>query len=774
MSDSFLLANGKPDVDCLVSTLTLCNPAVAGGVNWLDQVRDCNGPTDSADGRKHADPNDPDNSAMPWEGASNCKPFVADEIINECTARDLAAFWRSMLNQGMGTSEEATYAVALVEHLVFGPMMAQLDKEVELSAQHRHARGWVVLAARWVTKFSKRRNELTLEYIRAQAQQVAAPAMQMQQPGNDPLYAPLLQMLPDPTLDAQTKELLRMWYDLYVAANIPPKFLDRVPKLTDRQLQKVIDGLRGPDGKASVVIPYLCRNEAEIIALEPWTEVVIPNQNTDVQTILYHIEYVSKSELDARVADGYDADWVAEVKKKAGQQQPLQLPVRAKLLGPFGLLAQHGSSPTPTAGSSSAPAGNNAAALVQLVHAVYLTEDEDGVPAAYCTTFHRDYKGGPNAQGKTVPGYAKHELVETVHGNLPYTAVVREWRARSIASSRSVPEMVATQQKLIKDTLDQTLDYNTVLISPPMNVYESPAGVQYDFAPWSQNYVKQGKEPQPGLQLTGQGLMGGEKMVALIEQQVARRFGLVRENIPPTLMQLLQDKDARRFLVGWTSAFQQVLALWQTHGDDAEFARITGAPVGWLEERRKQPGLLTAMFDFDVRELDSEQFIEQVKAMNTVVIPNDVLGVIQRGPYAAWMAQGIVGPRVAKRFLQDVPSASGALRDRARQEVNLMYSGNPPRFIDKDDPTASGLLNYTIETVMQNPQYLMALTDEALVAVAGQQAQQLAQQMPNRQPNPLFSNWLVKWLENLKFIGVTQQRNKQIGRQGVSAEPAEG
>lgn len=773
MSESFLLDTGKPNVDCLLSTFNQCNPPVQGGVQWLDQVRDCNGPGDSADGRKHADPNNPDDDAFPWEGASNCKPFTADEVIGECTARDLAAFWRSMLQSGMGTSEEAGYAIALVEHLVFGPMMNQLDKEVELSAQHRHGRGWCVLAARWETKFGRKRHELTLDYIRGLAQQMAQAAQQQNTPAEqaDPVYAPLLLALPDPTQDERSKELLRLWYAAYVRGSIPKKFQDRVPQLTNKQLQKVIDGLRSEESKASVVIPYICKDEAEILALEPWVEVVLPNTHTDVQTVLYHIEYVSKAELDGRVmSEGYDEKWVEQVKKKAGQEQSVQLPVRAKLLGPFGLLGQT-SAPAPQAGLSSPPAGNTAAALVQLIHAVYLTTDEDGVPAAFCTTLHRDYKGGQDESGATVPGFAKHEPVETIHGVLPYVALVREWRARAISSSRSVQEMVSTQQKLIKDVEDQIIDRGSITIAPPVNVYESPAGVKYDFGAFAQNFVKQSKEPKFMELPSSAGLVDGVKVHDMVAHQVARRFGLLRKGIPPTLIDLLAQKDARRFLAAWTAAFQNVLALWQAHGDDAEFARITGAPTGWLEERRQQPNLLSAVFDFDVRELDPERFIEQIKAMNTVALPNDTLGVIERGNYATWMAQSIVGPRVAKRFVRPVAAASGALRDQAELQVLKMFAGTPPKFLDKDDPTAAGLLQFTNETVMNNPKYLMALDDEALVAVAGGQAQQLAQQMQQlgrRQPDPLFSGLLVKWLENLKFIGVTQQQNKQIGRQGVA------
>ena len=52
--------------------------------------------------------------------------------------------------------------------------------------------------------------------------------------------------------------------------------------------------------------------------------------------------------------------------------------------------------------------------------------------------------------------------------------------------------------------------------------------------------------------------------------------------------------------------------------------------------------------------------------------------------------------------------------------------------------------------------------------------QQLEQSGAQPQPDALFSMLLMKWVENLTFIGVTQQRNKQIGRQGVDGGTQEG
>lgn len=785
MNDSFLLDNGTPDLAALTQSFNRCAPPMTGGTEWLDQVRECNGPGDSYDGRKHSVPNDPNGKAFPWENASNCKPFTADDVINELSARDLAAFWRSMVQRGAGTTEEGGYAVALVEHLVFGTMMARLDKEVELSSQLRHARGWCMLAPRWKMEFGLKRYELKLSTIQAmqdQAQQALRKIQEMplDQLGKIPLpklaelnrQAELVTIVLDPTLEYEAKEFLRQWYDSYVAANLPEKFRSRAPKVSAKILNRVLAGLRGPEAMATVPIPYVCRNEPEISALEPWREVCIPNELTDPQEIVFQLEYVSAATLESRVLiEGYDAAWVDAAKELKSAFNWASLPIRSQPQGVRGLLA--GGQPAP----AQIPTSDSENGLICIVHAVYKALDEDDIPAAYCTTFHPDLKGADDK-----PLYAKHELVAEINGELPYVELVMEWRNRAVTSSRSIPEMVATQQKLIKDTLDQIVDRGSITILPPINVYESPTGANYaisgpaigdlEFGPGAQNRFRRKETAAEFMQMpSGTGMADGVEVFAVVQKQVNNRFGLMSEDVPPARMQTLQEKSVRRFLIAWTRAFQHVLALYQQHGDDTEFARVTGAPEGWLEERRNTPGTLTALFDFDVRELDSETFGEIVKAMDTSVIPMDTMNVIDRAQYIAWKSRGFCGPRVARSFLRSLADASTALREKAELQVLKMYAGTPPILLDKDDPSAASLLDLTKQTVLGNPKFILALTPEALQVVAGEQLPVILANMQQSgmqpQPDPLFSMLLQQWVENLTFIGVTQQRNKQIGRQGV-------
>jgi len=782
MNDSFLI-NGQPDLGCLIQAFNRCQPPMTGGLEWLDQVRNCNGPGDSFDGRKHADPTDPDSKAFPWENASNCKPFTADDVINELTARNVVAFWRAMIQRGAGSSDEAAYAVALVEYLVFGPMLHELDKETELSAQFMLGRGWCLLAPRWKQELGRKRYELKLATIQALSTTAAQQLAQLP-PDADPMtraalerQAQFVSVLLDPTREAEAKDLLREWYDRYTRSSLPSKWHSRLPAVTDKMLTRALKGLRSEEQSATVAIPYLCKNGLEISALEPWREVCLPNEFTDAQELVFQLEYLTPTTLEGRVlGEGYDRQWVDEAKKKTKDFDWTTLPQRSQPQGVSALLGQS----APAAGQTIT--GENK--LVCIVHAVYKALDEDGVPGIYCTTFHPELlRETGAAPGRYFVG--KHEQVDAIENQLHYVELVHEWRTRAITASRSVCEMVATDQKLIKDTFDQIVDRGSITILPPINVYEAPTGASYaisgpaigdlQFGPGAQNRFRRKEAAAEFMQPpTGQGMADGVEVYRVVQSKVNNRFGLMSDDVPAPRMQILQERAVRRFLIGWTRAFMYGLQLWQKHGDDAEFARITGAPPGWLEERRDQPGALSSIFDFDVRELDAEAFIAQIEAMEKTVIPNDTLNVVDRARYTAWKARGIVGPRVARDFLRSLPDASTALREKAELQVLKMYAGTPPLLLDKDDPSAAGLLEATRATVLGNPKFVKALTPEALQAVAGDRMplvlDQIKQAGMKPQPDALFSNLLGQWVENLTFIGVTQQRNKQIGRTGVEHE----
>ena len=757
MNASYLTPSGTPNVSELSSMFQRCGPVVAGGLAWLDNTRFCRWPNQSTDGKKHDLKGDPKGAAIPFDGASDVRPFVVDDIINERAAMKTTAFWHARMQPGASGDEGGTYAIALLEHLIWRVLYYDLTREVELSAQYEEHYGWMVLAPRWRREIGIKKKSISLAEIQAAAQAVQA---QVQQAGGDTSgidpatlqLAELPTMIADPTLQDQAAEFLTQWYDQYLTNNVPEDMRDRVPKVSKATAAKAVRALRDT-GTASVPIAYLAKNQLEISALKPWDEVFIPAELTTENEIVFQVERLHESELRSRIiTDGYDKDWVEKAVKLKGAVTAAPMEIRSTPLGLGGLTGGATSSPV----FSAQPTLNNT--MIEIVHCIYRATDDDGVPTIYCTTIHRQVSDS----------HAKHEEVEGCGSDLPYAAGVREWWCRSITSSRGVPERAHTTQNIIKGVLDSIIDRANITALPPVNVYESPTGTPYRFGPAVQNYVRQGREPQFMTPPSGAGMNDSVNVLQAITKMKDNSYGLMAEDVPPARLQMSQAMAVQRFLMTWNKAFQQGMALCRVHMDDEDFSEITGAPAGWLDAHRDDEDSLDAALMFDVRELDSELMMKRITTMNNIALPNDVLGTINRGQWAGDMVRAILGPLAAKRLITPQADASQALHDKANLEVLKMFAGNPPNFLDKEDPTAASLLQATMQIVTQNPTYLRSLTDEALAAVAGPQAGQLAQQLGQRNPDPRFSELLAKYIENLKFIGVTQPNNKQIGRIGVN------
>lgn len=762
MPTDFLTASGDPNLPELINAFQRCAPAAPGGLEWMDAIANCRWANQSNDGRKHDVRGDPRGGAQPWDGASDCRPMVVDDAVNDLVSLLTSAFWRSMAQPGGSATESGGYAVALAEHLVFTQMLNELTDEVELAAQYTCRYGWCLLAPRWIDEIGLKRQKVTLQELTEFVAQTGGPEL-----------APQVNILIlDPALEDAAVEFIRGWYDMYAAVALPERLRERAPKTSAKVARQAVRALR-ETGSAETLRPYLCRSEPEISALKPWEDVFVPPEMSARKLeLVFYVEYLSEAELRGRIlADEYSEPWVEAALKFKGAHLTNTLPVGTSGQALSGL-NRGASGPSPQAGTIT----DQKHGLVAIVHAVYRAADADNVPAVYCTTFHPGVAGDKNGQ----PLFGKHEVVQSSEGSLPYVDLRFEAVARPLASSRGVPEMTHTDQNLIKGLNDQMIDRASLTTIPPINIYTSPTGAQYRFAPAAQNHISPGREPKFMDVPSASGAVDNLKAEERVSRRVDNRFGLPAADVPPTRAATKQERIVRRFLLAWARAVQQALCLYQTNGSDAEFARITGAPPGWLDKHRDQPGFLSCALEFDPRDLDLESFVERVKAMNTLVLPNDVLGVINRAGYAGWMARGFLGPAVARQIVQPQNEASQALYERAHSEVLKMVAGNQPAYLDKMDPTAGALLQNTQQIVSQNPKYMQRLTDEALVTLGGPQgARQMVEMMDSlefkakfggRMPDENFSKLLVNWLENLKFQSITQPANKQTGRIGVNPQ----
>lgn len=730
MPDISAEVSAKPDVAALIADFKRCSPWAN---NWNrvttnEQTRLCLWPNQNADGKKHSTASNP---AFPWDNASDCRVPLADAVCQELTAICCNAFWRSMVRPKAGLKEGHDYAVKLVDYYVNGKLYHHFTRHVELSQQYRGTHGWVALHPTWV-------REVAMELRPVRMQDLVNLAQAAAQNAPDSPLAQLPMLVQDPTLEDVAVEVIRQLHRIYAAQQLSVVKDYEPPELSASRARQAVRELR-QDGECKIPVPYLCRNEPAIYARKPWDEIFIPNDLEDIQAIgerpVYLRQWMTEVALKTAVKqEGWNARWVEEAIKHKGK------------FSTWTSNTVNGQPPTNLANAMAGPETNWTTAetkqdLVEVLWAIYRQVDADDVPQLRYTVFHPEVCKDPDHDREL---FAIDGIVEGTGGRVPFETIQSENIFPSITASRGVPEVVSTRQREVKVHRDSLTDLTSLTVLPPVNVYESAYGQGYKFGPAVQNTVTPGREPQ-FMQMKGPlGAPVAFDLMELIEKEVDNYYGLASETVLPVRQQVKQQMLVTPFLLGWSRAIQQMLALAQQFMPDAEFAEATGAPAGWLEQRRSQPGLLYAELQFDARELDPEFVAAQMKTMNEVVLPGDPNGVFDRAKWSKIQAR-MVNPFWARELILDDTSASKQLFNQVQQQVALMRLGNPPDMVEMD-PTAPTKLKFLQQILQGNPDYQAELEKQGR-----------------------FFELLTAYQQNLMF-SVQQQQNKMIGRIGVNPE----
>ena len=714
-----------PDVAKLIEELTGCSGGVTGlRLDEIDNIRFCRWDEQSADGKKWDRPGKP---AFPWRGAADGRPMLADGIIQERVEILQAAFWRSAIAPKSSETEISSYATALAEHYLQSEMTERLIGEVALSANHMEQYGRVILHPRWEREISLRRVKVTMadiERFTKEAEQQAAAAGDSQFRLSD---LPL--MVADEAQEDGAIAGLQALYSFWAQRYIPTEIDLPTPRLKDATARKAIQSLR-KTGQAQIPTPYLAKNGPVIYALKFWDEVWAPEETGDLSSarIIFHREWLTQAELESREHSGWDPDWIALAVKTAGMSYDPQ-EMTTKTGG--SALANIGSAPVDVLSRSGGR-------LIEVMSAIYKAVDSDGVLGVYKTTFSAHIKRG---QDQKFP-YAISELVSSGRAEYPYIGGRAEHWCRQFAASRGVPQIVQTWQSEAKTLDDSVVDFTSIAVLPPVNVPKvGPTGSKYRFGPAVQNEIMPGREPQ-FMSIPTSGASYALTARAALHERVANHFGLMHPNVSPARWQASQSIRAQAFLLLWSRALQQVIDLAVQYMPDVDFSAITGAPIGWLEARRGNLGMLAVKLDFDVSELDGEITLKRIEAVNRTILPADVQGVIDRTAWIRVMVRA-VNPKWVRDLIMPSGAASQQMFDGVRNDIAQMFLGNEAKYVE-NDPAAKSKLQFATQIVQANPNYTAAL-----------------------QQGGRFAELMEKWSKNLQF-SVTQAENSQVGRIGVT------
>ncbi|MBF8281280.1 MAG: hypothetical protein HW378_195 [Anaerolineales bacterium] len=711
-------AGAQPDVDELVRQFALCTPWTGGDWNRVttnEDIRFCRWANQAADFKKH----DTDaEAAFPFNGASDSRQPLADAIINELVAISVNAFWRAMVRPKAGATEESNYGVKLLEHLINSVLYQDLLREVELSEQYRQTTGWVIIHPSW-------RREISLENVEVELDALVALAERMAPEYPDSPLAQLPALILDPTQEDAAAGVLAMLYDHYARQQVMQLVDVKLPPLRPARLRQAVRELRD-EGAASLPIPRVTKNQPCVCALKPWVEVFIPPETTDLQCagIVFRRQWLSEVQLRALARlEGWNEAWVEQAVKQKGQFTAWQM-------------LQSG-----VTFNSAWTSTQTNEDRIEVVWACYRLLDADNVPGVYYTVFHPAFS--KDAQNR--PSLADHGLLDYARGQLPYVAGASENTSRQICWSRGVPEIVASWQREIKCHRDALVDLTSIAVSPPRIEYARAGALnsKFKFGPNVANTCIPGFEPRL-MEIPTRGAPVAFELMERIEHDVDNHFGRLSEKVLPARQQAKQQMHVNGFLLLWSEVFQQMLGLCQQYLPDAEFAQATGAPQGWLDQRRQTPGALYAELHFDVRELDPDYVMMQLKTVNEAIVPGDVGGVIDRAKFTRLQLRAI-NPNLARELVADNQAASQRLFEQVKTDVAFMFLGNEPSYTE-NDPTAQAKLQFAAQIVQANPTYQQGL-----------------------QQGGRFAELLQSYAKNLQF-SVTQEQNKMVGRIGVQPE----
>ena len=611
----------------------------------------------SPDGRRW-DANQPDGKpVLPYDGAPDTRIPLADELCNEEADLLVTAFWMADLKFSPVGGEDLPVAKQwrkYFEWLVYTRMVAELDREVELSAQYRGHYGWCLLHVDWLRRMGFRRQALSLEQLA----------------GIDPTIATLVQ---DPASEDVAVDAVVGLYAAYAEQQAEGLDDVEIPTLKRPAARKAVRALR-QGGKAAVALPYLCENRPVVRALKPWDDVVVAWGNGDLQSAraIFTCEWYTEADLTAAAAaEEWDDAWYQQALRSKGKRSIWRW-------NQLAAVAEYQVIEDPSL------------ELIEIVRGYARVVDEEGVEVIRRTTFCPGVKGS----------YGAMETLEHLEGMYPFAEIRRERLGRSINQTRSIPQIAGPWQgeaKTHSDMLAAAAELTTV---PP--VTGPKLGFNYRFGPGGYVGDARAAQVKPLLLTQPGGSIGSIQMLQQIALRGDRYFGRPSAAVPPIVTSLRRQRIAGQFFSGWAEVFKTMLRLVQRCADPKEIERVTNLPAPMAES-----GHYDVVLHYDTRFLDPD-FVKMVmEQVNQQILPTDSTGTTNRAKLTRWM-WGAVDPALADQLTMAPEEAGAQLHESVGRDVAMMYLGNEAQYV-AEDPAAGAKLQMLQQIVGANPNYQQGL-----------------------------------------------------------------
>lgn len=651
------------------------------------------------DGRKWG--TDFETQAWPWPGSSDTRVRLTEKVMSQHLTVAMFAVMNQKVQakatRPIESNRESQQGTTLLNWMIFTHMGAELDLEIPLLLNARNGFGASVLEVTW-------EQERRIDYVPASLMTMQAHA---QQAGETGRLDEFTQALFDPSLEEESIAMVQ----------------SMSPIISRTEAKAILKDLRELR-TAEIPIPYVFKSKPRWSALRLMQDIIIPAGIGNLQRSPWidRVEWVTETELVDRIATAqYDADFVDQaLEKKAGKTNDGSRPWTNRLNAA-------GGASVGTRVNGDADDFENKIEL----HHFYRKGLDRETPTMFCTVFHPD-----------VEVEAKHGPYGYDHGQYPFHPFRFEKHARSLLSSRGIPEITYTWEQEIKAQRDGRVDRTAMALNPPlMAPYQDVLRLKAEFMPGAIIPERRAGDIRwfqaPAYD------SGSVDLERSLSEMCEQHFALFGLTVDPSEKQLKQTEMGDAILKEFKPVLAQTFALMQQYLPDEEVARVVGQLTRPFHvDRREIQGAYDITATVDMRELDREWIKEKLGYL-TQIVGLDTMGLIDKAKLIKIGMQAI-DYATADELVQDEQPASNKEITDEMTAVSLMLGSG----IEQPMPMGA---NYSLRLqTLQN-------------SIQGSPpAQKTLQQDPDKQK--LVENRVQFFQRQLQ-----QQENAQIGRVQVQS-----
>lgn len=686
---------------------------------------------------------------FPWEGASDTRVRLAEEVIRENVARCKAAFYAGQIQAAAHNTDNlqsSHLATELLKWVLKTQMMPDVRDAIDYAVNWRETFGLSIMHIGWERQTRMEPQTITLEQIAeiALAAPMGTPEGQAAMEQGDTVTLGQLAM-------ASVEETMDQLRDPTNERAIAEQIQEMAPHLTRAQARAVVADLR-EKGTAEYPFPREAAvNRPLWTPLRPMIDVFFPRSTRRLKDApwIARVEWLTRDQLRSKVSEPrekWDKAFVDHVEEHCRGKI-----IDEQIAATEGQLSDRFIRAGAETGAlrSYVATAEDYRDFYQVLRVYYRATDAKGFAGIYEAVVHPDV---PDMLGTA-------RLLTCPHGQYPFVDFRRERFHPAMIESRGIPEIIETEQEAIKVQRDHRTDRTELSTLPPVKVRANRGGGSYPIHPGAQipERANSSTEFMQVPRFDGVTL----EIENSVREDVARYFGRRSEKGDPAVAQLIQQDCVDDFLADLSECVRLTWADLQVYLEPVDISRVLGsaAAAAPLQVSRDEiQGNYDFYLTYDVRDGDTDFLAKKIELLNTAVLPTDTQGVMDRARYTARL-MAAVDPHAAADVLRPPEQAvQSEIEDEKAKLAQIAAGVEPPLVPAGNHQARLQALQQSIEAnpvLMQRYQNGKASEGDGTGGASGDPA------------DVIFAAMVDARLD-MHQQQLTQQDNAMIGRVGSS------